>query len=385
MQMKDRTKLPFGTPVVGVLGAGQLARMMYESAISLGIAFRVFANDENESAAQVCADKTLGNLQDIESVLKFARSVDVITLDHELVPSETLESLVQNGIKVFPSPAAVQYAANKGLMRQELAKLEYPMPKWLLAENLEQARNFFTKFGSKIIAKSPTGGYDGRGVWGINTESELESLIFPVLLEEKVKFVRELSAVVVRSTHNQAVSYPVVETIQSNGICTQVIAPALDLDAERAGAAQAMALRIADDLDVVGVLAVELFDSGSGELLVNELAMRPHNSAHWTQDGSVTSQFENHLRAVLDLPLGSPEMVSQFAVMGNIIGGQHEDLHRGLLHCLARDPKLHIHLYGKEVREGRKVGHVNAIGDNLEDLIFRVTHAVDFLAGTIDE
>jgi 5-(carboxyamino)imidazole ribonucleotide synthase len=258
------------------------------------------------------------------------------------------------------------------------------MPRWITASEPLAAKNFAAEVGFPLIAKSPTGGYDGRGVWVVKNDADLASLTFPVLLEEKVNFERELAALVVRSPHNQAVAYPIVETVQQAGICTQVLAPAPSLAVDRATEAQELALKIAAELDVVGVLAVELFDTGSGPLLVNELAMRPHNSGHWTQDGASTSQFENHLRAVLDLPLGAPTLIAPYTVMGNILGGNQPDLHRGLLHCLARDAELRVHLYGKEVKPNRKVGHLNLIGTELDSLRERIAHAVDFLAGKID-
>ena len=383
--MHARSNLPTGTPVVGVLGAGQLARMMAESASALGVQFRVFAQSESDSAALVCADTTVGELTDAAAVFKFAQTVDVITLDHELVPAATLEFLTQSGIKVYPTAAAIKFAADKSAMREKLKMLGAPMPNWVTAQNLNQANQFAQEIGYPLIAKSPTGGYDGRGVWVIADIAELNTLTFPVLLEQKVKFERELAVLIVRSPHNQAVVYPVVETVQQDGICTQVLAPAPNLAENRAIEAQQLALQIAAELDVIGVLAVELFDTGSGPLLVNELAMRPHNSGHWTQDGASTSQFENHLRAVLDLPLGSPTMTAPVAVMGNILGGIHPDLHRGLLHCLARDSELKVHLYGKTVKPNRKVGHLNLTGSDLADLQNRISHAVDFLAGRIDE
>lgn len=383
--MHPRGDLPAGTLVVGVLGAGQLARMMAEAASALGVQFKVFAQSSSESAALVAADTVVGELTDLTAVLKFAQAVDVITLDHELVPPATLTHLTTSGIKVFPSSSAIEFAADKSAMRAKLQQLNAPMPNWLTATELSAASEFANKVGYPLIAKSPRGGYDGRGVWVVNDADGLAQLSYPVLLEEKVKFQRELSALVVRSPHNQAVAYPIVETVQQNGICTQVLAPAPDLNEERASQAQQLALKIAAELDVIGVLAVELFDTGRGALLVNELAMRPHNSGHWTQDGAVTSQFENHLRAVLDLPLGSPEMTASKVVMGNILGGEHHDLHRGLLHCLARDPELKVHLYGKEVKPNRKVGHINLVGSDLTELQQRIAHATDFLAGKIDE
>lgn len=383
--MHPRNALPVGMPVVGVLGAGQLARMMAETAAALGIQLRVFADSPTDSAALVVGDTTVGQLDDLAAVFKFAQSVDVITLDHELVPRATLDYLTERGITVYPKAAANLYAADKSLMRKRLAEISAPMPNWRYAQNLTEATEFGQHIGFPIIAKSPTGGYDGRGVWQIKNEPELANCHFPVLLEEMIRFDRELSALVVRSPHNQAVAYPIVETVQEDGICVQVLAPAPDLHPDRAAEAQALALKIAAELDVVGVLAVEMFDTGSGPLLVNELAMRPHNSGHWTQDGAVTSQFENHLRAVLDLPLGSPTMTAKQVVMGNVLGGVHQDLHRGLLHCLARDPELKIHFYGKTVKPNRKVGHINLVGNDLANLRERIAHATDFLAGKIDE
>ncbi len=383
--MHPRTEFPEGTLVVGVLGAGQLARMMAEAASALGIQLRVFAQSSSDSAALVVADTTVGELTDLAAVFKFAQTVDVITLDHELVPVETLAHLTANGITVFPTSSAMEYAADKSAMRARLSQISAPMPKWSLVANSAAAAEFAASVSFPLIAKSPRGGYDGRGVWVIHDASEFSDLTYPVLLEEKVQFKRELSALVVRSPHNQAVVYPIVETVQQDGICTQVLAPAPNLPTDRAAQAQQLALQIAAELDVIGVLAVELFDTGSGALLVNELAMRPHNSGHWTQDGAVTSQFENHLRAVLDLPLGSPTMTAPAVVMGNILGGSHPDLHRGLLHCLARDPELKVHLYGKQVKPNRKVGHINLVGADLADLRDRIAHATDFLAGKIDE
>ncbi|MBM3690555.1 MAG: 5-(carboxyamino)imidazole ribonucleotide synthase [Actinobacteria bacterium] len=383
--MHNRTDLPYGTLIVGILGAGQLSRMMAESASQLGIQVKIYATSNTESAALLVADTTVGDLTDLKSVLAFGQTVDVITLDHELVPKETLDYLVSHGVVVYPNPKANIYAANKSAMRMRLADISAPIPQWLNAENLQDAENFANEVGYPFIAKSPTGGYDGRGVWQVRIQAELSELKFPVLLEEKISFIRELSALVVRSPHNQAVCYPIVETVQQDGICVQVIAPAQNLNPERASEAQQLALKIAAELDVIGVMAVELFDTGNGPLLINELAMRPHNSGHWTQDGAITSQFENHLRAVLDLPLGLPNMTATYCVMGNILGGSHLDLHRGLLHCLARDPELQIHLYGKQVKPNRKVGHINLVGDDLESLRERVQHATDFLAGKIDE
>ncbi len=206
-----------------------------------------------------------------------------------------------------------------------------------------------------------------------------------VLAEELVDFRRELSALVARSPSGQAAAYPVVASTQLDGICHEVVAPAPDLSPALAGQAQEIALRIAGALDVTGILAVELFETTDGRILVNELAMRPHNTGHWSQDGAVTSQFENHLRAVMDLPLGSPAPRERWTVMVNILGGPTDTgrLYDGLPHAMARDPRLRVHFYGKDLRPGRKVGHVNAYGDDLDDCLERARHAAAWFRGDL--
>ncbi|MGA8245748.1 MAG: 5-(carboxyamino)imidazole ribonucleotide synthase, partial [Nocardioides sp.] len=239
------------------------------------------------------------------------------------------------------------------------------------------------------------GGYDGKGVWFVGTVEECVPAFetaarsgVRILAEEHVPFRRELAALVARSPSGQAAAYPVVESTQRDGICREVVAPAPGLDPALATRAQELALRIASELDVTGILAVELFETTDGRVLVNELAMRPHNTGHWTQDGAVTSQFENHLRAVLDLPLGAPVARASWSVMVNILGGPADSgghLYDGYPHALARDPRLRVHLYGKELRPGRKVGHVNAYGDDLHDCLERARHAAAWFAGELGD
>ena len=378
-------------PRVGVIGGGQLARMMQPVAINLGIQLRVLCAKADDSAAQVIPDSIIGSHSDIETVLAFAENCDVITFDHEHVPSEVLTALVDAGHNVQPNPMALQFAQNKLMMRAALTEAGIACPKWAHISTAEQLEDFALTVGWPLILKSAKGGYDGKGVWLVETQAQALEIISDihahgqeVLAEECVPFARELAAQVARSTHGQCVAYPVVQSIQTDGICHEVIAPCPDLSQERAVGAQEMALKIAALLDVTGMLAVELFDTGT-ELLVNELAMRPHNSGHWSMDGAVTSQFENHLRAVLDMPLGSPAQVTPFAVMVNLLGRDLDNLHSAFRHVMARDPGVKVHLYGKAVKNGRKIGHVNVIGDNLGDLTQRAWHAGDYLTGVIDE
>ena len=380
-------------PVVGVIGAGQLARMMQPAAIALGLRLRVLSSDPQDCANQVIPDVVSGRPSDVEAVLGFARGCDVVTFEHEHVPAEVLDRLVATGIPVRPSPEALLYAQDKAEMRARLGGLGLPCPAWTLVSDLADAVDFGNGEGGwPIVLKATRGGYDGRGVWVVQDADSAARVIqdaaergVKLLAEAAVPFVRELSAQVARSPHGQAVAYPVVETVQRDGICREVYAPAPGVDEAHALEAQRIALVIAKELEVTGMLAVELFQTADGTLLINELAMRPHNSGHWTIDGAVTSQFENHLRAVLDLPLGSPAPHAPLAVMANVIGLDLPDLYPAYLHCLARDPGLKIHNYGKAVKPGRKIGHVTVLGEDFEDCTERARHAAAYLRGEIDE
>jgi 5-(carboxyamino)imidazole ribonucleotide synthase len=333
----------------------------------------------------------VGDYRDPETVRRFAAETDVVTFDHEHVPTELLRALEAEGVKVRPGPDALVHAQDKAVMRARLDTIDAPAPAHQVVATKADIEDFAKRIGGfPIILKTTRGGYDGKGVWICTAADdpvvdEAFAAKVPILAEEKVDFVRELSAIVARSPHGQAVAYPIVETVQQDGICVEVTAPAPDLDPDRAAHAQQTALKIAGELGVVGILAVEMFEARDGRLLVNELAMRPHNTGHWSIEGAVTSQFENHLRAVLDLPLGSPAARAPYTVMVNVLGGDVEDMHLGLLHCMARDPGLKVHFYGKSVKPGRKVGHVTAYGDDLAEVRERARHAAAYLTGTIDE
>jgi 5-(carboxyamino)imidazole ribonucleotide synthase len=285
------------------------------------------------------------------------------------------------------------HAQDKLIMREALTAAGVPCPLWAAIDDPAQLEAFGEQAGWPLVLKTSRGGYDGRGVWVVDSLEEGLALLGSTTLapgarwlaEEKVDFVQELSAQVARSPHGQAVAYPVVRTVQTNGICTEVVAPAPGLTDDEAVAAQQAALTVAKELDVVGMLAVEMFETRDGRVLVNELAMRPHNSGHWSIDGAITSQFENHLRAVLDLPLGDPSAIAPHSVMVNVLGTEKDGLYRAYLHVMARDPGVKVHMYGKDVRPGRKLGHVTVVGDDLDDLLARAHHAADYLAGVIDE
>ncbi|MFH8743399.1 5-(carboxyamino)imidazole ribonucleotide synthase [Streptomyces albidoflavus] len=363
--------------------------MTHEAGIPLGIRFKLLSDTLQDSAAQVAGEVVVGDYRDLETLRAFARGCDVITFDHEHVPTEHLRALEADGIPVRPGPDALVHAQDKGVMRARLTEIGAPSPRHrIVADPADVAAFAEEGDGFPVVLKTVRGGYDGKGVWVVRSEADAAEPFragVPVLAEEMVPFRRELAANIVRSPHGQAVAYPVVESRQVDGVCDTVIAPAPGLSEELSGQAQELALRIADELGVVGHLAVELFETEDGRVLVNELAMRPHNSGHWTMDGAVTSQFANHVRAVLDLPLGDPRPRAPWTVMCNVLGGDYPDMYAAYLHCMARDPQLKIHMYGKDVKPGRKVGHVNTYGDDLDAVLERARHAAGYLRGTITE
>lgn len=384
--------------------------MCQPPAVGLSITLSVLAESADASAALVIPSSPVGEHTDIEAVRAFARKCDVVTFDHEQVPGEVLAALEDDGVILRPSRAALVFAQDKLAMRRRLADMGIPGPPWAQVRDAASLAAFGDKVGWPVIVKRPRGGYDGKGVRVVASPDEVADwlgeaardeaarddlqgngpLADGLLAEQKVDFIRELALLVVRSPSGQAGAWPIVETVQSHGICTQVLAPAPGLEPAFAALATQAGLRLVGELGVTGVMAVEMFevaDAQTGEpaFLVNELAMRPHNSGHWSIDGAVTSQFEQHLRAVLDLPLGDTSARARWTVMGNVLGGQYSQLYPAYRHLLARDPGLKIHLYGKGVRPGRKIGHVNVSGDDLEDLRARATHASDFLQGVITQ
>ena len=360
-------------PVVGVIGAGQLARMMQPAAIALGIGIKVFAESKDSSAHQ--AVTKVGDINDFAQLLEFAKTVDVITFDHEHVPTAILEQLEAAGVSVRPGPTALRHAQNKLTMRRKLAELGLPQPIWQAAKTESDIANFLQNHGPKIVVKTPIGGYDGKGVRVVSAIEDVRDWLQNIsqfggelLLEEKVDFVTELAQLSARSPSGEFNAWPLVETHQQAGVCAEVIAPA----PESALHPQALSIakQISDGLGVVGVMAVELFRARNGEILVNELAMRPHNSGHFSIDASITSQFEQHLRAILDLPLGATSGTSNFAVMINLLGVDSEnDFVQHYPKAMERFPQVKFHMYEKAPRPGRKMGHLTLQGNDLDQLL----------------
>ena len=365
-------------PTVGVIGAGQLARMMVSPATELGINLKVLAQVPHDSAAFI-GGAVVGDYKNLETVRAFAQGCDVITFEHELIPLSIIKTLEEEGIKVYPPSSAFVFSQDKAEMRKKLSNFPAPWSKTI--SSADEVTDF------PVIAKAIAGGYDGRGVWKIENKKALEDVLsqmHTLLIEELIVFDYEIAVMVARSPHGQACTWAPTHTIQSDGICTMTISPAQSLSSEGQIRAQKLALDIAQEVGLVGVMAVELFVKGEN-FYINELAMRPHNSGHWTIEGSTTSQFEQHLRAILDLPLGDTAMTAKAAVMGNILGGEKSDMYRPYLHLMARTPALKFHHYAKEVRPGRKIGHVTLLGDNAVELAKEIEHAVDYMIGAIDE
>ncbi len=373
-----------------MVGGGQLARMTHQSAIALGQTLRVLAVSPDDPAAQVSPDVVIGSHTDLDALRRAAAGADALTFDHEHVPTELLNTLVAEGVAVLPGPDALVCAQDKLVMRRRLAELGVPVPRFTAVQTVDDVDAFAGQVGAGVVIKTVRGGYDGRGVVLADDLAGAREAVgryladgVPVLLEERVSMRRELAALVARSPFGQGAAWPVVETVQRQGICVTVLAPAPGISDDRGAEAEELGLRIAEELGVVGVLAVELFETDDGALLVNELAMRPHNSGHWTMNGSVTSQFEQHLRAVLDYPLGDTRALAPVTVMANVLGaeqppamGMDERLH----HLFGRIPEAHVHLYGKQERPGRKIGHVNVLGDDPASVRERAERAAHWLS-----
>lgn len=375
---------------VVMIGGGQLARMTHQAAIALGQTLRVLAAAPDDPAAQVTPDVVIGSHTDLDALRRAAKGTSVLTFDHEHVPTEHLEQLVAEGITVAPPPRALIHAQDKLLMRRRLEALGAPVPRYAGISSVEDIEEFVRRIDGPVVIKMVRGGYDGKGVSMADDLDQAREITagylsngVEVLAEERVEMRRELAALVARSPFGQGAAWPVVETVQRNGICVEAYAPAPGLSEESAAAAQELALRLATELGVVGVLAVELFETVDGKLLVNELAMRPHNSGHWTMDGAVTSQFEQHLRAVLDYPLGDTSAIASVTVMANVLGAPETpamSMDERLHHLFARMPEAKVHLYGKGERPGRKIGHVNMLGSDVADLRERAVRAAHWLS-----
>jgi 5-(carboxyamino)imidazole ribonucleotide synthase len=351
---------------VGMVGAGQLARMCQQASIGLGVELTVLAESELDPAVLAGAGFEGGSPKDIEDLRRLAGRCDVVTFDHEQVEPDFLEELEAEGVNLAPPAAAKLLAQDKLHMRRTLASHGLPMPHFVEASTPGEFDQFSASHGWPVVAKAPRGGYDGRGVWILEDSEAARELLAeaagPFLLEPMLEIQLEIAVMVARSAKGETVAYPVVETVQRDAMCREVIAPAGVAD-DVAESARRMALEIAERIGTVGVMAVEFFVTPDG-LVVNELALRPHNSGHYSIEGCVTSQFEQHLRAVLDLPLGETTLTAPHVVTVNVVGGESDQGPDTRLAQGLSVPGAHIHLYGKQTRPGRKLGHVTVCGQD---------------------
>ena len=378
---------------VTVFGDGQLARMMQPAAAELDIHLRILASRPDASAAQVVPDVIIGDYRDYATLRGVAEGSDAVTFEHEHVPNEHSRALIAAGFNVQPQPAALINAQDKLIMRQHLHELGAPIPPFQAIGSAEEATSFWAKTGGQVCLKARRDGYDGKGVWFPESESELVALTTqllkkntPLMAEKRVALTRELSVLVARRPSGESKEWPITQSVQRNGVCAEAMAPAPNLAPELEKRARALGADIAESLGVTGVLAVELFaftgENGEEDIAVNELAMRPHNTGHWTQDGSITSQFEQHLRAVLDLPLGATEETAPITVMANVLGAPEDPqmpMGERVREVMERYPEVKIHLYGKAHRPGRKIGHVNLCGSDSERTRQQARAAAHFL------
>lgn len=378
MGMTDSTQ-----PTVGMVGAGQLARMTQQAAIALGVRLVVLAEREDEPAVLAGAGFLLGTPDDAEAIGNLAGRSDVVTFDHEGVPPELLAGLELEGLRFAPPASAKLLAQDKAEARRRIAEFGFPVPPNAIASTADEVIGFADEHGWPVVAKAPRGGYDGRGVWTIESGEEAARVVGEVegelLLEPKLELLREIAVVAARGPGGEVAVYPAIETVQRDAMCRELLVPA-PIDSDLADEATAMGLAIAEAIGAVGLVAVELFHTQDG-LLVNELALRPHNSGHFSIEGAETSQFEQHLRAVLGWPLGSTALTAPAVVTVNVVGpADGSDPRDRVPEALAVDG-AHIHIYDKGARPGRKLGHVTARGETVKEARETALRAVGILEG----
>ena len=373
-------------PIVAIVGAGQLARMAHQAAIPLGIDLHVLAESPDDSAAQVVPGVFLGDYRSLDDLRRFAKDADVVTFDHELPDPDHLTALAAEGHLLRPSPPAKRFAQDKSHQRNELGRRGFPVPPFADIANVAELEAFADANGWPVVLKAPRGGYDGRGVFVVEdvtaAHEALDRPSGPLVAEAMIPLVREVAVLVARRPSGHTVAWPLIETVQVDGILRELVVPA-PLPVRRQDEAVRLGLRIAEAIDLTGVMAVELFDTGDA-FLVNELACRPHNSGHWTIEGAATSQFANHLRAVLDWPLGDTAPLASAVVTVNVLGRSDGfDPADGMTDALAV-PQVGVHLYGKSPRPGRKLGHVTALGDDADEVRERARAAAAALGEPLE-
>lgn len=347
------------TAIVVMVGAGQLAQMTQQAAIGLGVELRVLARSEHDPAIAAGARGIVAGPDLDKDVARLTAGADVITFDHELVAPALMERLVATGIPVRPSPQSFRYGQDKLFARERLSAIGVPVPAFSPVPGPVELAGFAAEHGWPVVMKTVSGGYDGRGVQVLDG---VPDLAWPAsLAEEHLDLAMEFAVIVARRPSGAMVSYPLIETVQRDGICTELSVPAR-LERDVAEHATELARSVVAGIDATGIVATEWFLTTDGRLLMNELALRPHNSGHVTIEACATSQFEQHLRAVLDWPLGATELVVPAAATVNLLGGAAP---LEVIPARLAVKGAHLHWYAKVDRPGRKLGHVTATAASL--------------------
>ena len=376
--LKQLTVSAVGSPIgprLGIVGGGQLARMTAMTALQLGCDVVVLERNPFSPAATLATHSLVGDWNTAEALLELAGQVDIVSLENEFVDAGHLRVLEERGHTVWPTARTIGLVQDKFIQKQTLEAAGLPVPKMRAVNDLNEFAEAVMDFGLPLLLKARRNAYDGKGNATIRTTADLESAWErlggnngnALFVEEFCDFTNELAVIITRSRNGETATYPVVETVQRNHVCHLVRAPA-PVPCEIATRAAEVARRAVEAVGAVGSFGVEMFLTRGGEVIVNELAPRVHNSGHYTIEACVCSQFENHVRAVLGLPLGSTRMIAPAAVMVNLLGTVHAPGRPlGLDRALAV-PGAHVHLYGKAMSgAGRKMGHVTALGETLAD------------------
>lgn len=371
------------TAVLGMVGAGQLAQMTQRAAIDLGVKLGVLAQSATDTAVLAGATAVFGSVDDVDALRTFGAQYPIVTFDHELVPPENLAAVTATGVTFRPSAAALKFAQDKLFARTSLQASGVPVPPFMLLDRPEAAAMAVAQFGPDLVVKAARGGYDGRGVvftHGVEETAAAAAKPGVWFAEPRLSLAKEVAVLCARRPSGEMATYPVIETVQDDGILVELVMPAR-IDDATAQKAVGLAHQIIDTIGAVGTIAVELFITTDGEVVLNELALRPHNSGHATLEATVTSQFHNHLRAVLDWPLGEVSMRAGCAATVNLIGGPTPTRLFETLPLALTDGDVHVHWYNKTWREGRKLGHVTVLGDTADDALSRARAAAATLMG----
>jgi len=371
---------------IGILGGGQLARMIIEECNKYAFEFHVLSNEKNSPAGQITKFETEGDWNDEKTLIEFAKNCDIITLENEFIDHKKLKAIEDTGKKVFPCSENIKLIQDKFIQKKTLQANDIPVAEFTEVKDLSDVKKFAEEFGYPLILKSRTMGYDGKGNFTVNSEDDISKGINELkergelMCERFVNFEKEIATQVVRNTSGEIKVYPVVETIQKDHICELVISSG-QFEGQIESKVNDIAKKIVTELNYTGVMGIEMFLNGN-EILINELAPRVHNSGHYTIEGTYTSQFENHIRAVMDLPLGNTNRSSANSIMINLLGKREGESRLKRAGVVLANENTYLHMYGKkQTRHGRKMGHITVLNNEIQkgfDTAYTAAAELDF-------